>query len=447
MRADLGGAFQHAEAATLTADFHQAEAGDAAHLDPGPVEAEFVLEDAFDGPVVLGLVHVDEVDDHQAGEVAQAQLAGGLDGGLAVRLEGRGLDIAFLGRAPRVDVDGDQGLGLVDDQIAAGLQRHDRLVDLRQQFLDAVGGEQGPGSLIEVHLPGLGRHQHAHEVAGFLEAFEAFDLDAVEILVEHVAHGAADEVLFLVDQRGGVGGQGGLADRFPQAQQVFVVALDLRLGAFGTGRADDQAHAAWHIQGGSGGLQTLPVRGLGDLAGDSATLAGVGHQHAVATGQRQPGGQGRALAAALILDDLDQQDLAALDDILNLVTTHQATLQAFLLGHPAFGIAVVAVAGILFVVIVVGRVRLGHNGLAIGGGDLVVVGVNFVEGQKAVAIAAVFHEGSLQAGFYARDLGEVDVAAKLAPGLRLEVEFLNLAAVHDRDARFFRVRRIDKHGL
>ena len=41
--------------------------------------------------------------------------------------------------------------------------------------------------------------------------------------------------------------------------------------------------------------------------------AGVRHQHAIAAGQRQIGGQRRALVAALLLGDLDQHDLPALD--------------------------------------------------------------------------------------------------------------------------------------
>ena len=262
-----------------------------------------------------------------------------------------------------------------------------------------------------------------------------------------VSHGAADEVLFFVDQRRGVGGKRGLADRLPETQQIFVVALDLGLGALGAGCADDQPHAARHVQSGCSSLQTLAIAGLGDLAGDATALARVGHQNAVAAGQRQPSGQGRALAAALVLDDLDQQNLAALDDVLDLVAAHQATLQTFLFGHPAFGIAVVGVTGVLVVVIVLGRMGLGHDRVAVGGRDLVVVGVDFVEGQEAVAVAAVLDEGGLKAGLYAGDLGEVDIAAKLAFGFRLEVEFLNLAAVHDSDAGFFRVRCIDKHRL
>ncbi|MNE08160.1 hypothetical protein D3C80_1008060 [compost metagenome] len=91
--------------------------------------------------------------------------------------------------------------------------------------------------------------------------------------------------------------------------------------------------------------------------------------------------------------------------------------------------------------------RLGHDGFAVGDGDLVVVRVDFVEGQEAVAVAAVFDEGGLQAGLYAGDLGEIDVPAKLATRAGFEIEFLNLAAVYDRDARFFRVRRVYQHGF
>ena len=320
-------------------------------------------------------------------------------------------------------------------------------MDLRQQFLDAVGREQGARAAIQVNLLGLGRHQHAHEVARLLEALDPLDLDAVEVLVEHIAHGAADQVLFLVDHRGGVRGEGGLADRLPQAQQILIVALDLGLGALGARRADDQAHALGHFQGRHGALQATTVRGVGDLARNAAALAGVGHQDAVAAGQREPGGQGRALGAALVLDDLDQQDLAALDDVLDLVATHQAALQPLFVGQGRFGIDVVAGRFAVEIVLVLIVVRLGHDGFAVGDGDLVVVGVDFVEGEEAVAIAAVFNEGSLQAGLYACDLGEVDIAAKLALRTGFEIEFLNLAPVHDGDPGLLGMRRIDQHCL
>ena len=43
-----------------------------------------ILEPALDLALVARLLHVDEVDDDQAGEVAQAELAGDLLGGLEV---------------------------------------------------------------------------------------------------------------------------------------------------------------------------------------------------------------------------------------------------------------------------------------------------------------------------------------------------------------------------
>ena len=59
--------------------------------------------------------------------------------------------------------------------------------------------------------------------------------------------------------------------------------------------------------------------GLVILRRNAAAARRVRHQHGVASGQRQIGRERRALVAALFLDDLDQDDLAALDDFLDLV--------------------------------------------------------------------------------------------------------------------------------
>jgi len=51
--------------------------------------------------------------------------------------------------------------------------------------------------------------------------------------------------------------------------------------------------------------------------------------------------------------------------------------------------------------------------LTVGDRNLVIVGMDFAEGQEAVAVAAVIDEGGLQRGLDPRDLGQIDVAAKL----------------------------------
>ena len=95
--------------------------------------------------------------------------------------------------------------------------------------------------------------------------------------------------------------------------------------------------------------------------------------------------------------------------------------------------------------------RLGRlhrqQALPVGDGDLVILGMDLGQRQEAVAVAAVFHEGRLEAGFDPGHLGEVDVPAQLAPRFGFKVEFLDLTALDDGDAGFFRVRRVDQHGL
>jgi hypothetical protein len=49
--------------------------------------------------------------------------------------------------------------------------------------------------------------------------------------------------------------------------------------------------------------------------------------------------------------------------------------------------------------------------LPVGDRDLVVVGMDFAEGEEAVAVAAIFNESGLERGFDPGDLGEVDVPA------------------------------------
>ena len=70
--------------------------------------------------------------------------------------------------------------------------------------------------------------------------------------------------------------------------------------------------------------QPLAVGGRGDLARDAAAARRVRHQHAVAAGERDVGGERRALGAALLLDHLHQQDLAAADHFLDLVVAQEA---------------------------------------------------------------------------------------------------------------------------
>ena len=171
-------------------------------------------------------------------------------------------------------------------------------------------------------------------------------------------------------------------------------------------------------------------------------MAGVGHQHAVAASERKIGCKGSALVAALFLHDLDQQHLASLDHVLDLVPATEvlalppqfvgrgfvdrraAGVGAGFLGRKiAFRLTFVArfvgMIAIVVVVAVVAVIELGgtqpllfggvlgflaQQSFAIGLRNLIVIGVDFAEGEKAVAVAAIIDERRLERRFDPRNL-------------------------------------------
>ena len=83
--------------------------------------------------------------------------------------------------------------------------------------------------------------------------------------------------------------------------------------------------------------------------------------------------------------------------------------------------------------------------LTVGDRDLVIIGMDFAEGEKTVAVATIFDEGRLQRRLYARDLGEVNIAAQLFALGGLEIKFFDAVAADHNDPGLFRVGSIDQH--
>jgi hypothetical protein len=71
--------------------------------------------------------------------------------------------------------------------------------------------------------------------------------------------------------------------------------------------------------------------------------------------------------------------------------------------------------------------------------------MNFAEGKKAVAVAAIFDKGRLKRRLHARDLGEVDVATKLFALSGLEIKLFDAIAADHNNPGLLRVGGIDKH--
>ena len=117
----------------------------------------------------------------------------------------------------------------------------------------------------------------------------------------------------------------------------------------------------------------------------------------------------------------------------------------------AAGVAVAGAAAVagavlaLFLGLAMGAFLGLDQRLTVGDRDLVIIGMDFAEGQKSVAVAAIFDEGRLQRRLYARDFGKVDITPQLLAVGGLEIKFLDAIAADHNDPGLFRVGGIDQH--
>ena len=324
-RAGIARNFHDARPQPLARHFQQAERADPADLNARAVAPHGALEAPFDRVAVAAVLHVDEIDDDQAGQVAQFQLARDFVGRFEVRLEGGLLDVALAGRPARIDVDRHQGLGGAQHNGAAGFELDGRALDVVDLRLDLIALEhRNLRFLVRLDPLGMAGDQQLHEILGRAVAVVALDQHFVDLLGIEIADRALDQVALFVDQGGRRRLQGALAYLVPQFDQIFVVAADFRLGALRPGGPDDHGHAVGNVEIVEDLLQPFAVGQIRDLSRDAAAARRIRHQHAIASGQGNVAGDRGALAAALFLGDLNQDDLPAGNDLLDAIAPLRA---------------------------------------------------------------------------------------------------------------------------
>ena len=233
-------------------------------------------------------------------------------------------DIALTGRFARIDVDGDQRFGRVDDDVAAGFKLNFRIVHRVELLFDLKAlVKRNRAVAVLLHPFRVARHHQPHKALCGLVGFKSFDLDFLDVLAVDVADGAFDDVAFLIDHRRRARFQGLFTYFVPGAYKVFEIALDLGLVAFEPGGANNDAHALWHIERIEGVAEFATFLGDRDLARNAPAARRIWHQHAIAAGQRDIGGKRGAFIAALFLDHLNQKDLPPLDDFLDFIAAHR----------------------------------------------------------------------------------------------------------------------------
>ena len=401
-RADDAAGLAEGRTQALTGHFQQTEARNAADLDAGAVGFQSFADFFFHGALVLGRSHIDEVDDDQAADITQAQLAGDFFGRFQVGLQGGFFDVAAFGRTRRVDVDGHQGFGRVDHDGATGRQLHFALEGGFDLAFDLEAVEQRHAVFVQLDLAGVLRHDLLDEGQGFFLGFDAVDQNFTDVLAQVVADGADDDVGFLINQERRAFLAGGVLDGAPQLQQVVEVPLQFFAGAAQARGAHDQAHVGRCVEAVQSLAQFVALLAL-DAAGDATGAGVVWHQHQIAAGQADEGGQGSAFVAALFLLDLNDDFLAFLQDFLDV--------------DAAFG-------------------GLGE----VFAGD-------FLERQEAVALGAEVDEGSLEAGFDASNAALVDVGLLLLTSTGFDIQVIELLAIYQSNTQLFGLSCVNQHSF
>ena len=152
---------------------------------------------------MLEVLHVDEVEDDDAAEVAHPQLPRDRHRRLEIGAEDRLLEVAVADVAAGVHVDRGHRLGLLDHDVAAGLQRHARLERALDLLLDAVQVEDRPRRLVQLDAVGIVGHERARELLHARELGRRIDQHAAHLGPQFVAQHAERQRQVLVHQRAG----------------------------------------------------------------------------------------------------------------------------------------------------------------------------------------------------------------------------------------------------
>src|SRR5262245_39066955 len=182
----------------LARHLDQAELGDLEHVRPGLVVGQRALQSSVDLLAVVRRFHVDEVDDDDTAQIAQPDLPDDLDARFQVDLEYGLLEVPLTDVLAGVHVDRHERLGVVDDDVPAGLEPDPAAERALDVLLDAERLENRSG-LRPVPHPVTERRHQGFDIAGAPLVYLArVNDELVDLRREEIAHDAEGQIAFLV---------------------------------------------------------------------------------------------------------------------------------------------------------------------------------------------------------------------------------------------------------
>ncbi len=243
-RADVMTGFAQRRAEALTRHLKQAETGDMANLDTSTILTHGLTQAVFYRALMANRRHIDKVDNNQAAQITQAQLAGNFICRFQVGIEGRFFDITAAGRACGVNIDGGQRFSGIDNDRAAGRQTHFTLEGRLNLRFDLVMAEQRDFAGVKLNFATeIRTTQCGDMLASQLQHFRVIDKDFADILTQIVTESANDNVTFLMDQERSRAAVSGLFNGFPMFHAEAQVPLQRFGGLANACGTYDQTHA------------------------------------------------------------------------------------------------------------------------------------------------------------------------------------------------------------
>src|SRR6202166_4963022 len=298
----------------LASDAHQAEFVEAQRFRRRFIFFEGLLQREQNFVAVAALFHVDEVDHDNAAQIAQANLAHdflhrfqiGFDDGV---FQPRGtLADEFAG----VDIDGHQRFGVVDDDVAAGLEPHFGAQSFVEFVLDAELFKDGRFLGVQLDAADQLGLEAADEFDDLAEFFFAVDPDGCEIVADVIAQDAFDEIQIAMEERGSFALLAALLDFVPGGAEEFDVGANFfAVGAASRG-AHDEAPGITAAGFADKPAQTRAIIGASDFARDADVIDGR-HVHEETSGQSDVTGDARTLLPEGLLGNLDDYILTGLE--------------------------------------------------------------------------------------------------------------------------------------
>src|SRR3954470_11972691 len=218
---------RQAFARALARHFDQPELRKAVDRHASAIAGERLPELVEDGVAMFFTVHIDEIDNDDSTQVSKPQLACDDLRRFEIGLEYGVVETAAANEPAGIHVDSGKRLGLIDDEITAGLEIDAACQRFFDLILDAIEIEYRPLAGIVREARDDIRHEFLSKCLDFLERLARIDENARRLIVDKIAQYAHAEIQILIQQRRGRRSFRFLLNVLPQLAEVFNVGQQL----------------------------------------------------------------------------------------------------------------------------------------------------------------------------------------------------------------------------